>query len=392
VKHCATVLGVWLFFLSLLPFNSTMAAEVTLHIPPVFQERPSWCWAAVGEMVFKYYDIPAIHRTDFQCGILQSRGVCTGLPNCVDCDFPAVDETAVMNLLEQYPAMAKRDGKAINIALTVQLKDGNLSEAEIRQELDEGRPIIVGLSPRGFKVDDIRQHMALIVGYDTRSDDLMLTVNDPFPFEDMRFLWIGNPYITAKASEDGEGRYEVGYNAFRSKLKWTQTLYRISCAGSDCPSDNFSNIERSVGKDDRDIIHTALAASSQDFKTLRTGHKAVEPETGTTWLSTVVFSGAKQCLVRDRDDLGGAQWRCLFKFTDRPEADKAAVGIVGRLRNSLPPAWIGTDLDMDTDTELYTKTVKFAASKPGHNPVITLYIIDAKKDGRAHLSLSVENK
>ena len=33
--------------------------------------------------------------------------------------------------------------------------------------------------------------MALIVGYDDRSGDLVLTVNDPFPYEDMRFLWIG---------------------------------------------------------------------------------------------------------------------------------------------------------------------------------------------------------
>jgi hypothetical protein len=343
-----------------------LPAEVTLHIPPLFQERPSWCWAAVGEMVFKYYDIPAVHRTDYQCGIVQGRNLCTGLPNCVECDLSAVDETAVVNMLEQYPVLATQGGKAGEIALTVQLKSGSLSEEEVKHEIDEGRPIIVGLSPRGFKVNGIRQHMALIVGYDNSSGELMLTVNDPFPFEDMVFLWIGSPYFTANASEEGDGRYEVGYDAFRSKLKWTQTLYRMTC--------------------------TVLTASAGDFKSIRAGHKAVDAETGTTWQSTVTFSGAKPCLVRDKDDNGGAKWSCIFKFADRSEADKAAVDIVKRLRNSLPEGWIGTDLDADSETEIYTKTDKFSASKPESNQAITLYLIDTKKDGRVKIHLSMTNK
>ena len=392
MKHRMAVFGVWLFFVLLVPVNLTMAAEVTLHIPPVFQERPSWCWAAVGEMVLKYYDIPAIHRTDYQCGIVQSRNLCMGIPNCVDCDLSAIDETAVVNMLEQYPVLATQSGKAGEIALTVQSKSGILSEAEVQREIDEGRPIIVGLSPRGFKVDGIRQHMALIVGYDNSSGNLMLTVNDPFPFEDMVFLWIGNPYVNARALEEGDGRYEVGYDAFRSKLKWTQTLHQMTCRGHGCPPDNQPVADGSAGKDDRDVIHIALEASSGDFKSLRTGHKAVDAETGTTWQSSVAFSGAKQCLVRDKDDHGGAKWSCIFKFTDRSEADTAVVDIVKRLRNSLPEGWIGTDLDVDSETEIYTKTDKFSASKPGNNSAITVYLIDTKKDGRVKIYLSLDNK
>ena len=386
------VFGVGLCLALLVPVNQAIAAEVTLHIPPVFQERPSWCWAAVGEMVFKYYDIPAIHRTDYQCGIVQSRNLCMGIPNCVDCDLSAIDETAVVNMLEQYPVLATQSGKAGEIALTVQSKSGILSEAEVQREIDEGRPIIVGLSPRGFKVDGIRQHMALIVGYDNSSGNLMLTVNDPFPFEDMVFLWIGSPYVTAHALEEGDGRYEVGYDAFRSKLKWTQTLHQMTCRGHGCPPDNQPVADGSAGKDDRDVIHIALEASSGDFKSLRTGHKAVDAETGTTWQSSVAFSGAKQCLVRDKDDHGGAKWSCIFKFTDRSEADTAVVDIVKRLRNSLPEGWIGTDLDVDSETEIYTKTDKFSASKPGSNSAITVYFIDTKKDGRVKIHLSVVNK
>ena len=391
MKHRMAVFGVWLFFVLLVPVNLTMAAEVTLHIPPVFQERPSWCWAAVGEMVLKYYDIPAIHRTDYQCGIVQSRKLCMGLPDCLQCDLSPGDEATMVNMLEQYPVMATGGGTAGDIALTVQSKNGSLSDAEVKKEIDEGRPIIVGLSPTGFKVDGIPQHMALIVGYEDRSGDLMLTVNDPFPYEDMRFLWIGNAYLSARASGGSDGEYEIEYEAFRLRLKWTQTMYRMTCTGHGCPSDDQHVAAGSVGKNDREVTQTVLTASSGDFTTLRTGHKAVDVETGTTWQSTVAFPGARQCLVRDKDDHRGARWSCIFRFADRSEADKAVVDIVNRLRNSLPQGWIGTDLDADSDSELYSKTDKFSATKPGNNLAISVYFIDTKKDGRVKIYLSVEN-
>ena len=391
MRNRMAIFGVGLFLVLLVPVNLTMAADVKLHIPPVFQERPSWCWAAVGEMVFKYYYVPAVHRTDYQCGIVQSRNLCKGIPNCVQCDLSAGDEATTVNMLEQYPLMATLSGTTGDIALTVQSKSGILSEAEVKNELDQGRPIIVGISPPGFKVDGTPQHMALIVGYDDSSGDLMLTVNDPFPYEDMRFLWIGNAYLSARASGESAGEYVIEYEAFRLRLKWTQTIYRITCTGHDCPSDNHHVADGSAGKDDREVTQAVLTASSEDFKTLRTGHKAVDADTGTTWQSKVTFSGAKQCLVRDKDDHSGARWSCIFRFADRPEADKSAEDIVNRLRKSLPHGWIGTDLDKDTDTESYTKTDKFSAYKPGSNSAIRVYLIDTKKDGRVKIYLSVDN-
>ncbi len=391
MKHRMAAFGVGLFLALSVSVSPAMAGEVKLHIPPIFQERPSWCWAAVGEMVFKYYYVPAAHRTDYQCGIVQSRKLCTGMPNCVECDFPSGDEATMVNMLEQYPLMAALGSTAGDIRLTVQLKNGTLSEAEVKNELNQGRPIIVGISPPGFKVDGVPQHMALIVGYDDRSGDLMLTVNDPFPYEDMRFLWIGNAYLSARASGGSAGEYEIGYEKFGLRLKWIQTIYRITCTGHDCPSDNRQVADGSAGKDDREVIQTVLTASSGDFETLRTGHKAVSADTGTTWQSTVNFSGAKQCLVRDKDDHSAARWSCMFKFEDRVEADKSVEDIVKRLRNSLPHGWIGKDLDEDSDTELHTKTDKFSAYKPGNKLAIRVYLIDTKKDGRVKVYLSVDN-
>ena len=63
VKNRMAAFGVGLCLVLLSPIVPTIAGEVKLHIPPVFQERSSWCWAAVGEMVFKYYYAPAVPRT-----------------------------------------------------------------------------------------------------------------------------------------------------------------------------------------------------------------------------------------------------------------------------------------------------------------------------------------
>ena len=392
VKKRWTAFVVGLFLVSLLiPVNPTMATEVKLHIPPVFQERPSWTWVAVGEMVFKYYYVPVAHPTDYQCGIAQGRKLCIGMPDCLECAFPPSDDITMVNMLEQYPVMATQGRTTGDIALAVQSKSGTLSEAEVKDELDHGRPIIAEVSPRGFKVDDIPQHMALIVGYDDRTGEVVLTVNDPFPFEDDRYMWIGSPYPRMKESGANDGQYEIRLERFRTKLKWTKTIYGIRCTGQGCPPENHEPVPGPSGKDDREVTQIVLAASAGDFKTLQTGHKAVDANTGTTWRSNITFSGANQCLVRDKDDHHGANWSCTFRFVERADAEKAVDDIVNRLRKSLPPGWIGTDLDVDSDTELYTKTDKFSASKPGNNPVIWVYLIDTKKDGRAKVYLSVDN-
>ncbi|NOS80147.1 MAG: hypothetical protein HOP32_01035 [Nitrospira sp.] len=382
---------VWLLLALSAPVGSAMATGVTLHIPPVFQERPSWSWAAVGEMVFKYYYVPAVHRIDYQCGIVQEQKLCMGTPNCTDCDLPAGDATSMFRLLEQYPGMASKSSKAGPIALTAQLKGGSLSEAEVKKEIDEGRPIIAEVAPSGFKINGISHHMALIVGYNDSSGNLMLTVNDPFPFEDDRFLWIANPYQpNMDMSGENTGQYEISFERFRSKIKWKQTMYRISCTGHDCPSDSHQVADGAVAKDDSEALQAVLMASSGEFKALRTGHKAVDG-TGTTWRSTVSFADAKQCLVRDKDDSDGARWSCLFKFSDRSEADNAAEDIVKRLHKSLPNGWVGTDLNVDSDSELYTKTDKFSATKPGTDTAISLYFIDVKMSGRVSMYLSVQS-
>ena len=171
-------------------------------------------------------------------------------------------------------------------------------------------------------------------------------------------------------------------------------MYRITCTGRGCPSDNsqVGQVGSGItGKDDRGVIQTVLAASAGDFKTLRTGHKAVD-HTGTTWRPSITFAGAKQCLVRDKDEAEGAGWSCMFKYSDRAEADEAVKDVVKRLRTSLPDGWTAMDLDQDSDAELYTKTDKFMANRPGTSSEIRVYVIDVKKNGRVSMYLSVSNQ
>jgi hypothetical protein len=391
VKTRMALVGFSLWLVLAGPVNPALATEVQLHIPPLFQERPDWCWAAVGEMLFKYYAVPALHQTDYQCGIAQSRNHCKENPNCLECNLPAADDAGMVSLLQRYPSAASPAGSGGMITLTARSKVGRLLEQDVKQELDAGRPIMVGLSPSGFKVDEATEHMALIVGYKDGSDDLTLIVNDPFPFEDDRFLWIGNPYVRVHASATGDAQYEIGYDRFRGRLKWTHTIYQIACTGEGCPPDNPPTAGGSATKDDRDVIQTVLAASTGNFQTLRTGHKASDPVEGTTWRSSASFSGAKQCLVRDKGNGRTARWHCAFKFDDREDAEKALPDIVGRVRQSLPEGWTGMDLDQDTDSELYVTTDRFAAKKLGADAAVRVYLTDIKKNGRITIYLSVEN-
>ena len=87
----------------------------------------------------------------------------------------------------------------------------------------------------------------------------------------------------------------------------------------------------------------------------------------------------------------GDRGSCTVKVSDSAEAAEAVKDIVKRLRNRLPDGWTGTDLDQESYTELYTKTYKFMANKPGTNSAIRVYFIDVKKSGRVTMYLTVNN-
>jgi hypothetical protein len=112
--------------------------------------------------------------------------------------------------------------------VTTNTRLSRLSLSEVEAEIDGGRPIVAGISPSGYNISNVSQHVALIVGYD--GDDLI--VNDPFPFASNFFT--GNPYEAAGGEAVSRGQYRIPYRQFVERLRWRESIYGIRCSGPDC--------------------------------------------------------------------------------------------------------------------------------------------------------------
>lgn len=122
-----------------------------LSVPLVLQQTPVWCWAAVSEMVFRYYN-----RGATQCQILS--GWYQG--NC--CAFPqACLTTAPLQVIQQTLG-------AFGIGSAV--FPGPISFQAVQNEINAGRPIIVAY--RGSSAG----HVVIIHGYDAQGN---VYIRDP---------------------------------------------------------------------------------------------------------------------------------------------------------------------------------------------------------------------
>jgi hypothetical protein len=201
------------------------AFDAELSISPVVQRTPVWCWVAVGEMVFEHFSIPNVNPVgEYQCGIIGAlagpRHPCWG--NCTQCIVPAGNPQNITNMLSQYPRIAGQltgesirgiRSRRVTRALTVQ---------QIKEELDNDRPIIAGISPAGV-TGPFAQHVALIIGYEEDRNSVTLIVNDPYPYQ-----YVGNradPYLLAGGG--GNGQYRISYDNFRRRLAWSESFYDL---------------------------------------------------------------------------------------------------------------------------------------------------------------------
>lgn len=204
---------------------ATVSGSANLAISPVYQQTPVWCWAAVGEMVFRHFGVRPINPVSFQCGILALvHPVCN--QNCMNCVIPAGSLSTMNNMLTQYPQAASQVS-GTSTSLTTRTSGNRLSLSLLQDELDAGRPVVAGISPSGYRAAGISEHVALIVGYD--GSDLI--VNDPFPF---RAAFVGDPYEAAGGDQYRSGQYHISYNAFASRLNWRESIYGIHCRGTGC--------------------------------------------------------------------------------------------------------------------------------------------------------------
>ena len=202
------------------------AVDAGLSIPPVVQRTPVWCWLAVGEMVFRHLGVPNINPFGvYQCGII--GGLAGPMHPCSQdcrlCTVPAGSPQGISNMLYQYPRIAGHwTRQSIGGVLSKHVRRA-LTGDEIIEELDNDRPIIAGINPGGV-TGPFAQHVALIIGYEEAGGQLILTVNDPYPYQ-----YVGNrfdPYLRANG-RGGEGQYRIYYNNFQRGLGWSETFYDL---------------------------------------------------------------------------------------------------------------------------------------------------------------------
>jgi hypothetical protein len=211
------------------------AADRVLNIPPVRQITATACWLATGEMIFRYYHIPA-NAIDYQCGEMRFQGaVRVGQfgpmafngpcwSNCALCGgVSAGSVQGLVNMIVQYPqGMSVVTGhdwslQSPSVSLTP------LDSDDVVTEIDAGRPIIAGISPgAGLLPPGLAEHAVLIIGY--QSDGSILVVNDPFPYQS---AGMSPPYLRFGGTQMIPGRFAVPYSAMVGAINWGNAVYGI---------------------------------------------------------------------------------------------------------------------------------------------------------------------
>lgn len=212
------------------------AASKILNIRPVSQKTPAWCWLATGEMIFRYYNIPA-NAPDYQCGEARFQGAFQVAPagpmaftgpcwlNCGGCALVGAGSVqGLINMTVQYPyGMSIVTGASYSLQVP-KVSLTPLAPADVITEIDADRPIIAGISPgAGMLPPGLAEHAVLIVGYD--NDGATLIVNDPFPYQSAGMT---PPYVQAGGSAMQAGRYAVPYQAMVGPIAWSTAVYGIT--------------------------------------------------------------------------------------------------------------------------------------------------------------------
>jgi hypothetical protein len=134
------------------PPGPTGGAQKILSVPLIAQQTPVWCWAAVSEMIFRYYG-----RGATQCQILSGwyqRDCCLFSQSC--------QTTASIQAIQQTLLAF---GGVRSTALP-----GPISFQNVQSEINAGRPVIVAY--RG----SFAGHVVIIHGYDANGN---VYIRDP---------------------------------------------------------------------------------------------------------------------------------------------------------------------------------------------------------------------
>ena len=190
--------------------------KAELDIPAISESKPGWSWAAVGQMVMDFYNVPPLYGADnWQCSLADFL---TGVQAC---EAPkASAEAATLKLIQGYSPFAYKFFGEDPVVLRYQ-QHKVLSPIDAIHEIRFERPFIAVVQPpKSSEGDKGGKDVVLVVGYEGAPSDLKLIVNDPRPYQ------VGsNPYTDVGAEQrDVNGQYAIGYNDFVQQMKWTGTI------------------------------------------------------------------------------------------------------------------------------------------------------------------------
>ncbi len=198
------------------------AADSTLSIDPIQEDQHGESWAAVGEMVMRYYTVPNTGpNDDYQCGLTHYLN---GQDVSADCATPVKLGAfqAILKIISGYQPYAYKYFQEDPV--TMRFEQAKVLPAdEVIHEIEFERPIVVAIEPpKVSDADKNTKQVALIVGYKGTADHLQIIINDPKVYE------LGSdPYVDAGASALDSGQYLINYKDFIKEMRWTASIYRI---------------------------------------------------------------------------------------------------------------------------------------------------------------------
>ena len=172
-------------------------------------------------MVLEHYDYDSVNPVgDFQCGVVAMLGgVCNN--QCFACRVGIGSLYNLTAVLREYQRVAYYVGM-YGEQFTPQVTE-RLTPAQVVSEIDEGDPIVAGISPSGmggFYPPSFGEHVALIVGYENGNRTFKVIVNDPFPY-----AYVGyDPYLAWDAELLEPGQYLIDYDALTYQLGYKDSI------------------------------------------------------------------------------------------------------------------------------------------------------------------------
>jgi hypothetical protein len=199
--------------------NGTAVAGSSLTILPIMEAQEGRGWAAIGEMVMRYYSVPnASVDDDYQCGIANF------LTGKQDCSAPEKMSAynAALEVIDGYQPYAFAFFDEPPRQMRWQ-QGAVMTPADLIHEIKLERPVVAAISPPKMSENDIdKQQVALIVGYEGDASQLQLIVNDP-----RTYAFGSDPYIDVGGQMLEPGQYLIGYQSFINDMRWSKTIHHI---------------------------------------------------------------------------------------------------------------------------------------------------------------------